>query len=50
MFLTDNLTAATNRHVKNGPEDRLPVFKRSIASLVTVRGSILRYSSTTKGA
>lgn len=50
MFLTDQLTAATNRHVKNGPEDRLPVFKRVYPGRVESRGSILRYSSTTKVA
>lgn len=47
MFLDAKLTAATNRHVTNGPEDRLPVFKRNYPGRVDVGGSILRYASTT---
>jgi hypothetical protein len=47
MFLDDKLTAATNRHIKNGPEDRLPVFKRVFPGRVEVRGDVLRYSTTT---
>jgi hypothetical protein len=50
MFLTDALVANTNRYVKNGPEDRTPVFKRTPAGIVHVRGAILRYSTTSKGA
>ena len=47
MFLPDRLTAATNRHVHNGPELRAPAFKRVFPGLVTVRGAVLRYSTTT---
>lgn len=47
MFLPANLVAAANRHVHNGPADKLPVFRRTAAGLVTVRGSLLRYSTTT---
>jgi hypothetical protein len=48
MFLTETYTSAANRHVKNGPVDRLPIFKRTGPAIVTVRGGILRYSTTSK--
>lgn len=47
MFLTDQLTASTVRHVKNSPSDKLPVFRRTAAGLVESAESILRYSTTT---
>jgi hypothetical protein len=50
VFLSDRLVASTNRYVKNGPADTLPVFRRKVTGLVEVRGSILRYSSTSPEA
>lgn len=46
-FLPASLTEGANRFVKNGPADKNPRFKRDVPGLVTVGGSILRYSSTT---
>jgi hypothetical protein len=47
MFLSESTTRSTVRHVKNGPEDRLPVFRRTATGLVESEHSILRYSTTT---
>jgi hypothetical protein len=47
MFLPAALSRATNRYVKDGPEDKNPVFRRTAPGLVEVNGAILRYSTTT---
>jgi hypothetical protein len=50
MFLPANVVAAANRHVHNSTPDKLPSFRRNFAGEVTVRGSLLRYSTTTPPA
>jgi hypothetical protein len=47
MFIDPKLSRATNRFVKDGPEDKNPVFRRTASGLVDVNGAILRYSTTT---
>jgi hypothetical protein len=46
-FLPEPLTRSTRRHVKESPEDQIPVFRRTASGLVELGGSILRYSTTT---
>lgn len=46
MFIHPKVSRATNEYVKNGPEHKDPVFRRTVAGLVEVNGGILRYSTT----
>ena len=57
MFLSDRISAGTNKHVHN--QDRIPTFKKGEGLLIGNRGDILippsdvayiRYSTTSTGA